>query len=63
MPACVIEYCDIADAEWREFHPRIETTGKSFRDELVTVKGTQRQMMEHLMKLFADWSPHNWINR
>ena len=27
MPACAIEYCDIADADWREFRPRIETTG------------------------------------
>ncbi len=27
MPACAIEYCDIADADWREFRPHIETTG------------------------------------
>ena len=63
MPAFAIKYCDIANAEWREFLPRIEMTGKLFRDELVTVKGTRRQMMEHLRKLFADWLPHDWINR
>jgi hypothetical protein len=60
---CGVEYCDIEDAEWREFCPRIEADGRSFRDELITVKGTRRQLMAHLKKLFADWPPHDWIDR
>ena len=51
------------DAEWKEFRPRIEADGKSFRDELVTVKGTRAQLMAQLEKLFSDWSPHDWIDR
>jgi hypothetical protein len=43
--------------------PRIEADGRSFRDELITVKGTRRQLMVHLKKRFADWSPHDWIDR
>ena len=50
------------DAEWKEFRPRIEADGKSFRDELVTVKGTRAQLMAHLEKLFSAWSPHEWID-
>ena len=37
--------------------------GRSFQDELVTVKGTRKQLMERLKKLFAEWSPHDWIDR
>ena len=63
--AAVAALCSVAamDAEWKEFRPRIEADGKSFRDELVTVKGTRAQLMAHLEKLFSDWSPHDWIDR
>ena len=63
--AAAAAICTIAatDAEWKEFRPRIEADGKSFRDELVTVKGTRRQLMTQLAKLFSDWSPHEWTDR
>ena len=63
MPQCPVEYSDKADAEWKEYRPHIEPDGRSFQDELVTVKGTRRQLMERLAKLFAEWSPHDWIDR
>ena len=63
MPKCPIEYGDQSDAEWKEYKPRIEPDGRSFQDELVTVKGTRKQLMEKLEMLFADWSPHDWIDR
>lgn len=37
--------------------------GRSFQDELVTVKGTRKQLMDRLEKLFSEWSPHDWIDR
>ena len=63
MPACPIEHGDQADAEWKEYRPRVEPDGRSFQDELVTVKGTRKQLMERLQLLFAEWSPHDWIDR
>ena len=56
--AAAAALCTVAatDAEWKEFRPRIEADGKSFRDELVTVKGTRAQLMAQLEKLFSDWS-------
>lgn len=29
----------------------------------MTVKGTRKQLMERLEALFAEWSPHDWIDR
>jgi hypothetical protein len=63
MPTCPIETSEEGDAEWKEYQPRIEPDGRSFQDELVTIKGTRKQLMERLAKLFADWSPHDWIDR
>ena len=63
MPICPIETSEEGDAEWKEYRPRIEPDGRSFQDELVTIKGTRKQLMERLAKLFADWSPHDWIDR
>ena len=63
MPACPIENSDKEDAEWKEYQPVIDPDGRSFQDHLVTVKGTRRQLMERLEKLFAEWSPHDWIDR
>jgi hypothetical protein len=63
MPECPIEYSDEHDAEWKEYRPRVDPEGHSFRDELVTVKGTRKQLMERLQKLYLEWSPHDWINR
>ena len=60
---CPLDYGNAADAEWKEFRPRIEADGKSFRDELVTVKGTRAQLMAQVEKLFLDWSPHEWIDK
>ena len=53
MPKCSIEHSDQADAEWKEYRPRVEPDGRSFQDELVTVKGTRKQLMERLQLLFA----------
>ena len=63
--AAAAAICTLAarDAEWKEFRPRIEADGKSYRDELVTVKGTRLELMTYLHRLFADWSPHEWIDR
>ena len=58
-----IETSEEGDAEWKEYRPRIEPDGRSFQDELVTIKGTRKQLMERLAKLFVDWSPHDWIDR
>ena len=63
MPTCPIEHGDQEDAEWKEYKPRMEPDGRSFQDELVTVKGTRKQLMERLRKLFEEWSPHDWIDR
>jgi len=63
MPTCPIETSEEGDAEWKEYRPRIEPDGRSFQDELVTIKGTRKQLTERLAKLFADWSPHDWIDR
>ena len=63
MPSCPIENSEEADAEWKEYRPRIEPDGRSFQDELVKVTGTRKQLMERLAKLFADWSPHDWTDR
>ena len=63
MPTCPIEHGEQEDAEWKEYRPRIEPDGKSYQDELVIVKGTRKQLMERLAKLFAEWSPHDWIDR
>ena len=62
MPKCPVEYSAEPDAEWKEYCPRIEPDGRSFQDELVTRQGTRQQLMERLEKVFADWSPHDWIN-
>ena len=37
--------------------------GKSFQDELVTVKGTRKQLYDRLASNFREWSPHDWIDR
>lgn len=63
MPRCPVEYGDQVDAEWKEYRPRIEPDGRSFQDELVTIKGTRKQLMERLENVFAEWSPHDWIDR
>ena len=63
MPKCPIEYSDEKDAEWKEYQPRIEPDGRSFKDELVSITGTRKQLMERLAKLFEDWSPHDWTDR
>jgi hypothetical protein len=57
VPTCPIEHGDQNDAEWKEYRPRIEPDGRSFQDELVTIKGTRKQLMQRLEKLFAEWSP------
>lgn len=63
IPMCPVEHNDTADAEWKEYRPRLDLDGRSFQDELVTKTGTRRQLMERLEKLFAEWSPHDWIDR
>ena len=63
MPDCPVEWSDEVDAEWLEYKPRMEPDGRSFGDELTKVKGTRRELMAYLAKCFADWSPHDWIDR
>ena len=63
MPTCPIENSEEGDAEWKEYRPRIEPDGRSFQDELVTIKGTRKQLMERLAKLYAEWSPHDWVDK
>jgi hypothetical protein len=62
MPYCPIENSDDTDAEWKVYRPRVESDGRSFRDELTTVKGTRKEFMAMLKKLFDNWSPHDWVN-
>ena len=62
MPKCPVEWSDEADAEWKEYRPRLEPDGQSHQDQLETVKGTRRQMMDNLAKLFKEWSPHDWTD-
>ena len=63
MPQCAVEHINEEDAEWKEYELRIEPDSRSFQDELVTVKGTRKELMARMEKLFADWSPHDWIDR
>ena len=59
MPQCPIEQSEKADAEWKEYHPRIEPDGRSFQDELVTRQGSRKQFMAYLRELYRNWSPHD----
>jgi hypothetical protein len=62
LPACPVEQTD-GEAWWLEYQPRIEPDGTSYGEHLVTVKGTRKQLMELLRKLWMDWSPHIWIDQ
>lgn len=37
--------------------------GKSYQDELVSIKGTRSQLQARLAVLYETWSPHDWIDR
>ena len=60
-PRCPVEYSDINDATWKEWRPRIEKDGKSYQEELVVRKGTRREFMEQLRKVFEKCDAHDFV--
>ena len=60
-PWCPLEYSDVSDATWKEWLPRIEKDGKSYQEELVVRKGTRREFMEQLRKVFEKCDAHDFI--
>ena len=60
-PWCPVEYSDINDATWKEWRPRIEKDGRSYQEELVVRKGTRREFMEQLRKVFEKCDAHDFV--
>lgn len=62
MPHCPVEWDDTKPAWWKEWRPRIEADGKSYQQELRTITGTRKGLMERMQAIYSDADPHQWID-
>lgn len=61
LPRCPIEWDDQLPATWKEWRSRQAADGNSYQQQLQTVAGTRKDLMERVQAVFADADPHLWI--